>query len=1052
MEDSLRIIACWWSGRSWDCGPTWGCPGRSEMIRDRGRAAPKEGGPTGPPGRFRVKAGGVLPPDGRAGGAIGSPSVGDCDHWGGLCSLCPILSRAAGGRNRVCSAGALASRFARGRAGRRVADFRLVTLVGGALEGSQSPSSRTSGGPFPCVAAPSAVPPGRRRGTESPRPRPWVSKKLGPAPDVHAWGYGVASPPGELGARPALEDRSVRACPGWQSRGEKRKAENTSPPKGGKKVEKDEPKDKLVPDTSKGPSLAEGEFEMNARMWMSGGQVDPDLEQAIYVNKTLDPEMKWGNFVARMRLSTEIAKPTVAKNFRRIISGCLPLTRCESSNVYARLLVEPYPGEEVSALEDTYANVIEETIKELTRRNNAHEKGRIASHKKRDRLEEELERCKKEMADQKADYEKQLNKLRTRVASLEMRAEVEKTTPPAPNTLMEVEMTSVRPAECRDSSIQTEGSPVVEKKVVKGDAGLATLDRKLEGMAREINSLKSAMEKVSSLLKVRRDQTEMETTDRVGGGNKPVLPSSVVGGKGVPSSRTYVAVTEGRECVGPGEPPTRKVGDRRGRRTRTLVSPRTAAVIITAPSGNRAAYAKIVRTAREKMSLADFGMTSLSLVTALLRGRTGWRPDLERFLREGTSYRCAHWGAGRLILSVTKNEVVEALSKMGRCSPGKVRVGEIRRPPRGLGTVWAQCPISVANAAIEEGGVEMGWVKARLEVLRPRPLRCFRCLEVGHTKLECASSVDRGSWCYQFGDVGHRANLCRAASPRCPLCADSGAPAGHWLGGERCAGVRGGEGDEGRWKRRFLFPSLGRVAAYAAARPARDRVFCSLGGGARAGPPTVLLSCPSRVAGRSGPGARAPYPPPWRARGEKALFTAFLLPSPAWGRALCHKLEVLPVERSSTWNTSVNGLSHECSSSWDPVLLTNCCQCELHAPVQRLSVRGLDDEGCEPQVSRQNRGVPFITAQNVLESPAYPHGAVLVQKWIEALELAPPGNWFLPGENPQLLCMPDGLRDSNPGPMCLLQFLRRQGGRGTLLGGASAKHSKPPSTPSSDTE
>jgi hypothetical protein len=101
----------------------------------------------------------------------------------------------------------------------------------------------------------------------------------------------------------------------------------------------------------------------------------------------------------------------------------------------------------------------------------------------------------------------------------------------------------------------------------------------------------------------------------------------------------------------------------------------------------------------------------------------------------------------------------------------------------GLGCVWAQCLSAAAKKAAEAGRLIVGWVSAKVEALQPRSLRCFRCLEKGHTKALCK---DRSGRCYRCGQPGHTAAGC-AVEPHCPLCSDLGCPAGHRLGAPSCA-------------------------------------------------------------------------------------------------------------------------------------------------------------------------------------------------------------------------------------------------------------------------
>ena len=44
---------------------------------------------------------------------------------------------------------------------------------------------------------------------------------------------------------------------------------------------------------------------------------------------------------------------------------------------------------------------------------------------------------------------------------------------------------------------------------------------------------------------------------------------------------------------------------------------------------------------------------------------------------------------------------------------------------------------------MDKGRIVIGWVAAKLEALKTRPMTCFRCFERGHTASNCASDNDR---------------------------------------------------------------------------------------------------------------------------------------------------------------------------------------------------------------------------------------------------------------------------------------------------------------------
>ncbi|XP_053990088.1 uncharacterized protein LOC128882503 [Hylaeus volcanicus] len=139
-----------------------------------------------------------------------------------------------------------------------------------------------------------------------------------------------------------------------------------------------------------------------------------------------------------------------------------------------------------------------------------------------------------------------------------------------------------------------------------------------------------------------------------------------------------------------------------------------------------------------------------------------------------------------LDISVTSQEVVAAVAKAGGCTAETVRVGELKAPPNGLGTIWVQCP-AVAALAIEKAKrIRVGWSLAQVVVLAARPLQCFRCLAVGHVRQRCTAAIDRSGHCYRCGSSTHRAAECREA-PHCAVCAELGRPAGHKAGSKACS-------------------------------------------------------------------------------------------------------------------------------------------------------------------------------------------------------------------------------------------------------------------------
>ncbi|KOC58580.1 hypothetical protein WH47_09096, partial [Habropoda laboriosa] len=232
--------------------------------------------------------------------------------------------------------------------------------------------------------------------------------------------------------------------------------------------------------------------------------------------------------------------------------------------------------------------------------------------------------------------------------------------------------------------------------------------------------------------------------------------------------------------------------------------PRSAAVTLTVAPGGETTYAGILATAREKIKLQDLGIPEVRprrartggiILEVSGPGREEKAEALAVRLREvlQDKARVAHPSKnGELRVSglddsVQPDEVAAAVAEVGGCPVAGVRTGGIRSSPNGLGTLWVRCPLAAARKLAAAGRLRVGWVSARVEALKARPLQCYRCLEVGHTQHRCTADVDRGRRCYRCGDPSHRAGQCTAAEPRCPLCADLGRPAVHRLGARACA-------------------------------------------------------------------------------------------------------------------------------------------------------------------------------------------------------------------------------------------------------------------------
>ena len=233
--------------------------------------------------------------------------------------------------------------------------------------------------------------------------------------------------------------------------------------------------------------------------------------------------------------------------------------------------------------------------------------------------------------------------------------------------------------------------------------------------------------------------------------------------------------------------------------------PRRAAVAITLAPGSNKTCGEVLAAARAKIRLSEIGgpvanvrqtMTGGILLEIAGEDRSAKADKLAAKLREvfakeeevkiSRPQKKAEIRIRGLDISIQPRDVKEAVAAAGGCTADEVKVGEIqRRSPRGTGAAWVQCPAPVAKALVDKDKIVIGWVLARVEALRARPMTCFRCLQQGHTANACTSTRDRSADCYNCGKAGHRAREC-TSPPKCPVCFDAGRASNHRFGSRAC--------------------------------------------------------------------------------------------------------------------------------------------------------------------------------------------------------------------------------------------------------------------------
>ncbi|XP_045541397.1 cellular nucleic acid-binding protein homolog [Papilio machaon] len=74
---------------------------------------------------------------------------------------------------------------------------------------------------------------------------------------------------------------------------------------------------------------------------------------------------------------------------------------------------------------------------------------------------------------------------------------------------------------------------------------------------------------------------------------------------------------------------------------------------------------------------------------------------------------------------------------------------------------------------------------ATVKAVEAQPLRCYKCMMLGHTRALCPAEAENGRLCFRCGSEGHKSAECEAPC-KCTVCATTGRPHSHVMGGAKC--------------------------------------------------------------------------------------------------------------------------------------------------------------------------------------------------------------------------------------------------------------------------
>lgn len=230
--------------------------------------------------------------------------------------------------------------------------------------------------------------------------------------------------------------------------------------------------------------------------------------------------------------------------------------------------------------------------------------------------------------------------------------------------------------------------------------------------------------------------------------------------------------------------------------------PKSAAVAISG-TGEAFSYANVLRKVREKIDLKALKIENSRIrpsanggILIEIPGKEGnskadaliekLRETFDNEIADKKVHFCRPIVKGDvrvtgIDVSIWEEDIRDSILDYGDCTADNIRISRIQRMRNGIGVAWVQCSLATAIKICSSEGLRVGWTTARIELLKARPVQCFRWWKFGHVRGMCNDPNDRSHACYR---VVRRGTMRECAAPCCVLCTEQNRDGNHRMGSD----------------------------------------------------------------------------------------------------------------------------------------------------------------------------------------------------------------------------------------------------------------------------